>query len=396
MHSYTGKTLRREGRQLKLPFALTLRGSDDVLRCEQLLKIVPKRRGVLSGSWGNKRVLAKLFYRSLHVNRHLRREITGSRALSKAGVSTPELLYAGKAQNTSVGVLLFEYMHSICLIRDVWNKMEGPKEKRVLFRRLTGIIAKMHRAGLKQRDLHLNNFFIHKNKIYAIDAAQVKPNRTGYPLRKKESLVNLALLFAQLTLQDCALVGDLYTEYARIRGWRDMDRTYKDLQVHIERQRKWRLKKFYRKKLFRETDKVICRRSFTHFMLCARSDYSPVMARFLDSPNRVLDDPHSRLQKKDNASEKYRLRIDHRELIVRRYHNKGLLHGFRPCFWKTHAARSWQDAHRAFALDHAAPRPIALLEKRFGPFCATSFFVYEFDSKLPPELILSPPTGVTA
>ncbi len=128
MHSYTGKTLRCEDRQLKLPFALTLRGSDDVLRCEQLLKIVPKRRCVLSGSWGNKRVLVKLFYRPLHVNRHLRRETTGSRALAKAGVSTPELIYAGKAQNTSVGVLLFEYMHSICLIRDVWYKMEDPKE----------------------------------------------------------------------------------------------------------------------------------------------------------------------------------------------------------------------------------------------------------------------------
>ena len=380
---------------MKLPFALTPRGSEDALCCERLLKIVPKRRSVLVGSWGNKRVLVKLFYRPLHVKRHLRREITGSRALSKAGVSTPELLYAGKVQKTAIGVLLFEYLHPISLIRDVWYKMEDPKEKRVLFRRLTGIIAKMHRAGLKQQDLHLNNFFLHKNKIYAFDAAQVKPHRTGYPLRKTECLANLALLFAQLTLKDCSLVGDLYTEYAKIRGWRDMDRTYKNLQVHIKRQRKWRLKKFYRKKLFRETEKLICRRSFTNFMLCARTDYSPVMARLLDSPNRLLEGPHSQLQNKDNASEKYRLRIKNRELVVRRYHNKGLLHGFRPCFWKTRAARSWQDAHRAFAFNHDAPRPIALVEKRFGPFYSTSFFIYETDSKLPPELFAPPPTGVT-
>jgi serine/threonine protein kinase len=396
MHSYTGKTLRREGRQLKLPFALTLRGSDDVLRCERLLKIVPKRRCVLSGSWGNKRVLVKLFYRPQQVNRHLRREITGSRALSKAGVSTPDLLYAGKAQNTSIGVLLFEYLHPICLIRDLWNKMETPKEKRVLFCRLTGIVAKMHRAGLKQRDLHLNNFFIHKNKIYAIDAAQVETSMSGHPLRKKESLANLALLFAQLTVRDCALVVDLYTEYVRTRGWRDVDLTDKDLQRHIERQRKWRLKKFYTKKLFRETEKLICRRSFTHFMLCVRSDYSPVMARLLDSPERLLDGPHSRPQKKYTTSEKYSLKIENRELVVRRYHNKGLFPGFRPCFWKTRAARSWQEAHRAFALDHTIPRPIALLEKRFGPFCGTSFFIYESDSKPPSEPTLSPSIGGTA
>jgi len=396
MHSYTVKTLRREGRELKLPFALALRGSEDVLRCERLLKIVPKRRCVLSGSWGNKSVLVKLFYRPLHVNRHLRREITGSRALSKAGVTTPELLYAGKTQNTSAGVLLFEYLHPIHLLLNVWNTMEDPQEKRVLFRRLTGIIAKMHLAGLKQRDLHLNNFFIHKDKIYAIDAAQVKRNRTGDPLRKKESLANLALLFAQLTIRDCSLVGDLYTEHARICGWRDVDRTYKDLQAHIQRQRKWRLKKFYSKKLFRETEKQICRRSFRQFMLCARSDYSPVMARFLVSPERVLGGPHSQLQKEDNVSEKYRLKIENRELVVRRYYNKGLLRGVRPCFGKTLAARSWKAAHRAFAFDHTTPRPIALVEKRFGPFCGTSFFIYECDSKLLPELIPSPPTGVTA
>ena len=395
MHSYTGKTLRREDRRLKLPFTLTLRGSDAVLRCEQLLKIVPKRRCVLSGRWANKRVLVKLFYRPLHVDRHLKREITGSRALSKAGVRTPDLLYAGKVHNTSIGVLLFEYMHPIFLIRDIWDNMEDPQEKRALFRRLTAITAKMHRAGLKQRDLHLNNFFLHKNKIYAFDAAQVKSNRTGYPLGKKESIVNLALLFAQLTVRDCSLVGDLYTEYARTCGWHDRDLTDKDFQVHIERQRQWRLKRFYTKKLFRQTEKVICRRSFTHFMLCARTDYSPAMARFLDSPNRLLEGPHSRLQKKSKVFEKYRLRIENRELVVRRYHNRGMLQGFRPRFWKTLAARSWQAAHRAFAFDQAAPRPIALLEKRFGPFCGTSYFVYEIDGNRPPALVPSPPIGVT-
>jgi hypothetical protein len=396
MHSYTGKTLRREGRALTLPFALTLKGSKDVLHCERLLKIVPKRRCVLSGSWGNKRVLAKLFYRRLHVNRHLNREITGSRSLSEADVKTPQLLYAGKAKNTSIGVLLFEYLHPICLIRDLWNKMEIPKEKRDLFRRLIGIVAKMHRAGLKQRDLHLNNFFIHKKTIYAIDAAQVERRMSGHPLRKKESLSNLALLFAQLTVRDCALVVDLYTEYVRTRGWHDFDLTDTDLQRHIERQRKWRLKKFYTKKLFRETEKLICRRTFTHFMLCDRSDYSPVMASLLDSPDRLLDELHGRLQKKDTTSEKYSLKIENRELVVRQYHNRGLFHGFRPCFWKTRAARSWQEAHRAFALDNAVPRPIALLEKRFGPFCGTSFFIYEDHSKLPPEFTLSPSTGGTA
>jgi hypothetical protein len=388
MHAYTLKTLRREGRDLRLPFVLVLRDSEDVLRCEHLLKVVPKRRCVLSGSWGKKRVLAKLFYRPLHVNRHLRREITGNRSLSGAGINTPEVLYSGKARNISVGVLLFDYLHPVYHLLNVWNTMEDPQEKRVLFCRLTEIVAKMHLAGLKQRDLHLNNFFVHKDKIYAIDAAQIKRNNTGDPLRKTESLANLALLFAQLTVQDCSLVGDLYTEYARIREWHDMDRINEDLQMHIQRQREWRLKQFYTKKLFRQTEKLICRRSFRQFMLCLRSDYSPAMARFLDSPDRILDDPHGQLQTEDSDFETYRLTIENRDLVVRRYHNRGWLQSCRPFFWKTLAARSWQDAHRAYAFDHDAPRPIALVEKRFGPFCGPAFFVYEPGNPKSPDLVL--------
>ena len=391
MHSYTGKTLRCAGRHIKLPFSLILGGSEDVLRCEQLLKIVPKRRGVLFGRWGSKPVLAKLFYRLFHIHRHLQREIKGSRAILKAGIPTPELLYAGKTDNSSVGILLFEYIHPIRPLLDVWNTLEGPKEKLVLFRRLIGIIAKMHQAGLKQRDLHLNNFFIHNNEIYAIDGASVKQNRTGYPLRKKESLNNLGLLFAQLTIQDCSIISNLYTEYIKIRGWDNSVHIYKDLQVQTERQRKWRLKKYYGRKLFRETDKVICRRSFTHFMLCMRSDYSPIMARFLDSPDRVLSSSNSQLLKKDDLSEEFRVKIDHQEFVVKKYNEKGVYNGVLPCFWTTRAAHSWQNTHRDFALSHAAPRPVALLEKRFGPFCGTSFFISKFDSKPSNDLIQPPP-----
>ncbi len=107
MHSYTGKTLRKAERHLKLPFSLQLKKSNAVLFCEQLLKIVPKRRAVLSGKWTNREVLAKLFYRTFHINRHLQRETAGCRAMAKAGIPTPELLYAGKTDDGSVGFLLF-------------------------------------------------------------------------------------------------------------------------------------------------------------------------------------------------------------------------------------------------------------------------------------------------
>jgi hypothetical protein len=294
MHSYTGKSLRSAKSHLKLPFSLRLKKSEVVLLCEHLLKIVPKRRAVLSGKWGNRAVLAKLFYRPFHIRRHLQRETAGCLAIAKAGIHTPEVWYAGKTDHASIGVLLFEYLHPISSLRDVWNGLEAPEEKMFLFRQLLDIIAKMHEAGLKQCDLHLDNFFLHHGTLYAIDGASVKQSRNGHSLSKEESLNNLGLLFAQLTTQDCALVEGLFTNYCKARGWDDSKNLYEYLQKQIEQQQEWRFKKYFAKNLFRKTDKIIYQRSFRHFLLCMKSEHSTALVNFLVASDSEWENKTSR------------------------------------------------------------------------------------------------------
>ncbi len=377
MNSYNEKRLRKAGRSIELPFCLSLEDSNDVLHCERLLRIIPGRRTVLLGKWGKKQVVAKLFYRPLQIHRHLRREVEGTRALLGAGIMTPDLLYIGNAKNTAIGVLLFEYIHPAGTFEQVWNALRSQDKKRDLFCRIVLILAKMHQAGLKQQDLHLNNFLIKSHTIYSMDGASIKQNKTGHPLKVPESLKNLAILFAQLTLQDCSLLQDLYKDYTESRGWENRNDYFRKLQSKIERSRRQRIRR-YMKKLFRESTEIVSRKSFTRFMLCKRAHYTHTMEAFLESPDRLLDKQNKLLLKRGNTCTVGRIKLDGHDLVVKRYNIKSFGHGLRRSFMATRAAHSWRNAHLLLLLGIATPRPVAMLEKRCGPFRRKAYFISEY------------------
>ena len=68
--------------------------------------------------------------------------------------------------------------------------------------RLILLLAELHQAGFSQLDLHLKNFLISNEKIYAIDAADMLKTADGEVLGQRASLKNLALLLAQLSPAD--------------------------------------------------------------------------------------------------------------------------------------------------------------------------------------------------
>jgi tRNA A-37 threonylcarbamoyl transferase component Bud32 len=371
------KQLHKAGRSIELPFCLSPEGSDDILHCQRLLRIVPGRRAVLLGKWGKREVVAKLFYWPLRINRHLKREEAGIRALLNAGIATADILYAGNARDTGVGVLLLKYIQTAGSFRDVWNAIDSQGEKHDLLRRFMQILAKMHQAGLKQRDLHLDNFLIKGHEIYSMDGSNIKRNKAGHPLKVAESLNNLALLFSLSIFRDRSMVRGLYTDYANVRGWEDTDDIFDDLQLRIERWRSRGMKRYLRK-IFRESTEFICNKSLTRFMVCKRAYYTPAIAAFLDDPDRVLNDLENPLLKRGGSSTVGRIKIDDHDLVVKRYNIKGFWHGLRRCFMATRAAHSWRNAHQLFNLGIATPMPIAFLEKRFGPFRGTAYFINEY------------------
>ncbi len=105
MNLYNGKNLRNSGRKVNLPFSLSVDGTQELLTCEKLLNIISGKRAVFLGRWKNQEVVAKLFFQTLKMNRHIRRETSGIQALLKAGILTPDLLFTGKSTDKKVKIL---------------------------------------------------------------------------------------------------------------------------------------------------------------------------------------------------------------------------------------------------------------------------------------------------
>ena len=65
--------------------------------------------------------------------------------------------------------------------------------------------------------------------------------------------------------------------------------------------------------------------------------------------------------------------------MVKRYNIKNLRHRLRRCIRPSRAWTSWQNAHRlSFILGIPTPKPIMLIENRWGPFRSTAYFISEY------------------
>ncbi len=65
-------------------------------------------------------------------------------------------------------------------------------------------------------------------------------------------------------------------------------------------------------------------------------------------------------------------------LVVKRYNIKNAWHALKRCFRPSRAWKSWRNAHRLASLGIPTPRPIALVENRWGPLRSKAYFITEY------------------
>jgi tRNA A-37 threonylcarbamoyl transferase component Bud32 len=102
------------------------------------------------------------------------------------------------------------------------------------------------------------------------------------------------------------------------------------------------------------------------------------MISFFNEPDKRLDDPLNHFFKRGRTSTVAMVVIDNRPLVVKRYNIKGLLHGIRRAFMVTRAEHSWKNAKRLKEIGIPTPEPVGYMERRFGPFRNTAYFINEF------------------
>ncbi|MBW1923545.1 MAG: hypothetical protein JRJ35_08735 [Deltaproteobacteria bacterium] len=365
------KSLARAGRRIRVPFTLPLKGDRGAVRCQSVLRVIPGKRAVLEAEWEGERVLAKLFYADSGRRRHLRRELEGYAALSRHRIPTSPLLYDGETGG-HIGLLLFAYLEGAQSLEAVLA--QGPDAPGVdgALKAALALLGRLHRAGLVQEDLHLGNFLVREGQVLAADCAAVTD--CGRPLGAARALEDLARFLAQLPLAFMGRVPGLLGAYGSVSGDKELDPGA--LEARVARHREVRLRKFLRK-IYRDSTRIASRRNLRWRALWDRELFSEEAAALLARTGPGTIPEGAEIVKAGRTTTVYRMVVEGRTVVVKRYNIKGSWHGVRRAFRRTRASHSWRNAHRLEMLGIPTPRPVAVVERRFGPLRGTAYFVSE-------------------
>jgi len=369
--------LRSSGRNIELPFHLLIKtnGFTSELVCTQILRIIPGKRLVCAGEWNKKPVVVKIFLCPRSAGRHCDREIKGVNALKNAGIKTPTLLFQGNLLQDGTPLLFFERIIPAYNPHEAVLKAKTDEKRSELLKQITLVIAEQHEAGLKQKDLHFGNFLLSDNDIYTIDGDTVDTGQTGTPLPKAISLNNLALFLAQLKPELDRLFFAVFQAYAEKRSWPSDRGLLNQLLKEVKIQRKNGSKK-YLHKIFRECTVFVCHKSWNRFMVCDRNFYYGEMKKLIADPDSLIDS--SRLLKNGNSATVALVEVNNKLLVVKRNNIKNFIHALKRSPRNTRAWSSWRNSHGLESLGIPTPKPVAFLEKRWGPFRSTSYYISEY------------------
>lgn len=377
MQSIVNTQYLRSRRNLEVPFRVLLEsdGSSAELVCNKIMRIIPGKRIVCAGEWNKKPVAVKIFLSSGSAKRHYNREIKGINALKNAGIKTPALLLQSNLQQGDIPVLVFQRIMPALNPNEVLDTAETDEKRSEFLKRIAVVIAEQHEAGLKQKDLHLGNFLLSDNDIYTIDGDTVDTGQTGTHLPKAISLNNLGLFLAQLNPNFDHLFSTAFQAYTAKRSWPSDSSLFKQLLKEVKFQRKTRSKK-YLHKIFRECTSFVCHKSWNSYMVCERNFYHGEIKKIITDPDSAISS--SRLLKNGNSATVALAEVNGKLLVIKRYNIKSFGHALKKCPRNTRAWSSWRNAHRLELLGIPTPRPIAFLEKRWGLFRSTSYYISEY------------------
>lgn len=343
------------------------------LLCTALLRVVPGKRKVYDAIWNDKSVIAKVFSHKFSARRHLKREWKGLSLLVSRGLSAPEPLFYGHTEDGRWAVVVQKIAESSTVL-DIFQETHEPAKKLDLLVLVCKELAKQHNKGVLQKDLHLGNFLLGGDKVFAFDTGQMRFSRRE--LDRKNSIPQLAMLAFCLPDTNTESIATLCEEYFKARGWHfgkpDESSFQKQLAVHRKRMLRKGLKK--------------CLRTSKRLLQIKAGRYIAVFYRafcqkaepldFIEQIDAMMDE--GQILKKGNTCYVSRLMWNGKDVVVKRYNHKGLIHSLRHTIKKSRARKGWLHTHHLEALNIAAPRPLAYIEHRRGLLIWKSYLVTEY------------------
>lgn len=371
--SMTAGQLRAADRAVSVPFALRL---DDgrTLVLHTALRILPGKRISGIAELDGATVFAKLFIAANGAERHWQREVRGKSAMATRHLPTPAVLAAGSLAEGG-HYLLTEYLSDACTLRDT----DDPGHLAQAF----ATFGRLHAAGLAQDDAHLNNFLRSRDSFQFVDGDAVRDLSS-----EQDAIDNLALFLSQLPpATEMAQHESLLAAYRSGNPALAVDPSR--LREVVGAARRLRLSN-YLDKCVRDCTRFRVEKALDRFVAVVR-DEADFLAPIVEDPDRWLEQGVP--LKRGNTATLALVEHGGRKLVIKRYNIKNAAHALSRCWRPTRAWHSWVEGHRLTALGFVTPRPLALIERRFGPLRGRAWLVVEHCAGQ--NLIENPPAGVT-
>ena len=359
------------------PFSITLpdaAGASE-LQCRHAARTLPGKRLVCAGSWQGRNVYAKLYYDARKAKRDWRRERRGIGHLLAAGIPTPPLLYSGYSPQRNCHVLVLAAIAPSQTLNQAWKDTTARKGREVLLKTMARVFAQHHNAGIVQQDPHLNNFLVAGDTVYTLDGSDISKHNN--PLPARHSLRNLAAFFSIIYTRPDGMARIFFNEYAAARNIPLRDSDYRIFTNRVLKTRDRNIKKYLKNKIFRECTAFSRKRSFNRLVMLSRHYHSPELEQLVSSPGDFLKSQSAKSMKQGNTATVASLHIDGRDIVIKHYRVKGILHGLRKACLRSRAENSWINAHRLQRYGISTAPPVALIMNTIGPFRLDSYVITE-------------------
>lgn len=335
----------------------------DFLQCDRALRVLPGRRWTLAGTLepDQRPVVAKLFLAGRHARRDFERERRGLESLHRRGIAAPDLLYGGHLDEPCGWLILTAWLPGASA--DMLGEAALPAVLRA--------VASHHAAGVEQTDAHLANLLVRSGVAWTLDGAGIRTVDGALPGRR--ALRNLALWLAQFPPTVDARLGEWCALYGAVAPAVSRERLQR-LVGHARRHREAR----HLDKALRSCTAFDAQRTLRRLQVLDRRDDAPDLRAWLAAPDAPFENPQADWLKRGNSASVVRADLDGRPRVVKRYNLKGLGHWLRRCWRPSRAWHSWRNAQRLVLWGLPTPRPVALLENRFGCLRGRAFYVSEY------------------
>lgn len=349
--------LRRAGRTVPTPFAIDLDGNQRLIM-RRTLRVLPGRRIAGLAELDGAPVFAKLFIAADGAERHWQREHHGKSAMAARRIATPPVIAAGPLA-AGGHYLITEYLPAARALAAT----ERPEHLEAAFE----VLGRMHAVGLVHDDAHLGNFLLDDATVQVIDGDAVRDAASDDELRQ-----NLALLLAQLPADaEAALHDRLLASYRAGNSRLAIDDGQLTRQVNDARERRLA---DYLSKCVRDCSRIQVDRNRGAFVAMARNE-ADFLGPIVADPDRWLASGFP--LKQGNTATLALIEHEGRKLVIKRYNIKGLAHALSRCWRPSRAWHAWLEGHRLRFLGIATPRPLALIERRFGPLRGRAWLIVE-------------------